>query len=75
MVMLWNVRHGWPPGARIMFNSYKHWSTLVIRNNDGSGEFLISQQGVTQGDPLVMLGYALGMLPLTRQLKAEFPEV
>jgi hypothetical protein len=22
-----------------------------------------------------MLGYALGMLPLTRQLKAEFPEV
>jgi hypothetical protein len=47
----------------------------MIRNNDGSGEFLLSQQGVTQGDPLLMLGYALCMLPLTHQLKAKFPEV
>jgi hypothetical protein len=62
-------------GDRFMFNSYKHWSTLVIRQNDDSGEFLISRQGVTQGDSLVMLGYALGMLSLTRQLKAKFPEV
>jgi hypothetical protein len=52
-----------------------HWSTLVITNNDDSGEFLFSQQGVNQGDPLVMLGYAFSMIPLTRQLKAEFPEV
>jgi hypothetical protein len=47
----------------------------VIRNSYGSGEFLLIHQGVTQGDPLAMLGYALGMLPLTHQLKAEFPEV
>jgi hypothetical protein len=60
-------------GDRFMFNSYKHWSTLVIRNNDDSGEFLLSQQGVTQGDPLVMIGYVIGMLPLARQLRAEFP--
>jgi hypothetical protein len=52
MVMLWNVQHGWPLGAHFMFNSHTHWSTLVIRNNDGSGEFLISRQGVTQGVPL-----------------------
>jgi hypothetical protein len=55
-----------------MFNSYKHWSTLVIRKNNGSGEFFLIRQGFTQGDPLTMLGYALGVLPLalTRQLKA-----
>jgi hypothetical protein len=58
-----------------MFNSYKHWSTLVIRNIDGRGEFLLSQQGVTQGDLLVMLRYARGMLSLAHQLKAEFPEM
>jgi hypothetical protein len=75
MVMLWNVPHGWPSGAHFMFNSYKHWFTLVIRNSDDSGEFLRSKQGFTQGDPLVMLGYALGMLSLARQIKSEFPEV
>jgi hypothetical protein len=75
MVMLWNVQYRWPSGARFMFNLYKHWSTLVIRNNYGSREFLPSQQGVTQGDPIAMLGYALCMLPLTLQLKVEFPEV
>jgi hypothetical protein len=35
MVMLWNVCHEWQTGA--MFNSYKQWFTLVIRNNYGSG--------------------------------------
>jgi hypothetical protein len=34
-----------------------------------------SASGVTQGNPLVMLGYALGMMSLTRQRKAEFPGV
>jgi hypothetical protein len=73
-IILWNVWHGWPSGARFMFNSYKHWSTLMIINNDERGEFLLSQQGVTKGYPLAMLEYALGMLPLACQLKAEFPE-
>jgi hypothetical protein len=58
-----------------MFNLYNHWPTLLIRNNDDSGGFLFNREGVTKGDPLVMLGYALGMIPLTRQIKAEFPDV
>jgi hypothetical protein len=44
MVMLWKVQHRLPSGARFMFNSYKYWSTLVIRNNNGSDEFLLSQK-------------------------------
>jgi hypothetical protein len=47
----------------------------VIRNNDDSGEFLLSQKGITQGDPIAMLGYAIGMMPLISPLKAEFPEL
>jgi hypothetical protein len=52
--MLWTVRHQWPSGARFTFNYYKHWGTLVIRNNNGTGAFIYSKEGVTQGDPLSM---------------------
>jgi hypothetical protein len=49
--------------------TYKHWATLVIRNNDGAGTFLYSKEGVTQGDPLSMFAYGIGLLPLIRALK------
>jgi hypothetical protein len=56
-----------------MFDSYKQWASLVIRKNDGTGEFLFSRQGVTQGEPLEMFGYVLRLVPLTLQRNAEFP--
>jgi hypothetical protein len=72
---LWNVRHEWPSGARFVFNSYTHWAILIIRNNNGTGAFLHSKQGVTQGDSLAVFGYPVGLLPLIRGLKLEFPMV
>jgi hypothetical protein len=48
---------------------------LVIRGNDGAGIFLSSMEGVIQGDPISMVAYGIGVLPLIRQLKHEFPEV
>jgi hypothetical protein len=71
--MLWTVRHEWPSGARFTFNCYKHWGTLVIRNNNGTGTFIYSKEGVTQGDPLSMFAYGVGLLPLIRALKESFP--
>ncbi len=56
-------------------NCYKHWGTLVIRGNNGTGAFIFSKEGVTQGDPLSMFAYGVGVLPLIHQLKAEFPAV
>ena len=45
-----------------------------MRNNDGyGGEWLASMEGVTQGDPLSMILYGIGMLPLTRLLKKDVP--
>jgi hypothetical protein len=41
----------------------------VIRGNNGTKE------GVTQGDPISMVAYGVGILPLIRVLKQEFPEV
>jgi hypothetical protein len=73
--MLWTVRHKWLSGARFVFNCYKHWATLVIRKNNGTGAFLYSKEGVTQGDPLSMFAYGIGILPLIRLLKTEFPAV
>ena len=67
--MLWAVRHEWPSGAQFTFNCYRHWATLVVRNTeDGSGHFLHSKEGVTQGDPLAMIDYGIGVLPLCTEI-------
>jgi hypothetical protein len=73
--MLWTVRHEWPSGTKFTFNCYKHWGTLVVRSNNGTGVFLFGREGITQGDPLSMFAYGVGILPLIRVLKEEFPEV
>ena len=67
--MLWTIRREWPRGAKFIFNCYRHWSSLFIRNQDGSALCLHSKEGVTQGDPASMVAYGLGTLPLIRALK------
>ena len=74
--MLWAVRHKWPSGARFTYNYYRHWATLVVSNTeDGSGHFLHSKEGVTQGYPLTMITYGIGVLPLIRVLRSDHPQV
>ena len=66
-VALWHARHLWPRGCRYLFNTYKAWATLVVSGS--SSAVLYSREGTTQGDPLSMAFYALGVLPLIVQLK------
>ena len=74
--LLWAVHHKWPSGAQFTFNCYCHWATLVVRNTeDGSGHFLHIKEGVTQGDPLAMIAYGIGVLPLIRDLRRDHPHV
>ena len=40
-----------------------------MRGEDGAITILFSKEGVTQGDPLAMVVYGIGMLPLTRILQ------
>ena len=71
---MWTVRHLWPSGARFSYNCYRHHALLVVRATDGhDGEWLVSKEGVTQGDPLSMVIYGLAMMPLATYLKSAVP--
>ena len=72
--MLLTVRNLWPSGALFVFNCYHNWSSLVLRNGNGTASFLHSREGVTQGDPLEMISYGIGILPLINNLKREIPD-
>ena len=66
LAILWNARVPWPQCSRFLFNTYRGWAPLFMK---GTSTILYSQEGVTQGDPLSMLVYAIGTLPLIRTLK------
>ena len=52
------------------FNCYRHWATLVVQDTGNrSGHFLHIKEVVTQGEPLAMIAYGIGVLPLIRDLR------
>eukprot|EP00957_Ditylum_brightwellii_P067071 5090807-Ditylum_brightwellii.AAC.1 len=64
--MLWIVRHTWVAGSRFAFNTYRHWRKLVLQ---GYKDLVMSKEGITQGDPLAMILYALAVLPIILHLE------
>ena len=46
-----------------------------MQDLEGSGQFLHSKQGVTQGDPMAMIAYSIGVLTLIRELRDAHPRV
>ena len=56
--------------ANTLINTYRHDPELYI-----DGETIYSQEGTTQGDPLAMAMYAVGILPLILQLKSEAQQI
>ena len=53
----------------------KDWSSLVLRNGNLTAGFLHSREGVTQGDPLAMITYGIGILPFIKNLKQEISDI
>ena len=47
--MIWAVRHLWLSGAHFVFSYYRHLSSCVLRNRNGTASFLHGREGVEQG--------------------------
>ena len=73
--MLWTVRHLWSNGSRFAFNCYRHSAQLILRNPHGPCSIILSQEGVTQGDPISMILYGLALTPLAKMMRKENPSI
>ena len=73
LAMLWNVQHRWPVGARFYFNCYRHWAQLLLRHPGEPSITILSREGVTQGDPLLMVLYGITLIALSEELRAADP--
>ncbi len=61
---LHNIRIICPAFSTILINTYRSHIKLLMQG----GEHIFSEEGTTQGDPLAMAMYALGIYPLITQL-------
>ena len=73
--MLWAVQFEWPRGLQFTFNCYCHWVNMVVCNEDGSGYFLRSKECMTQGYPLAMIAYGIGISSIICNLHTAHPHV
>ena len=68
--LLWNVRVLWPRASRFIYNTYRGWSPLIMK---GCSIEILSKEGVTQGDPLLMFIYAIATIPLNSIISPTSP--
>jgi hypothetical protein len=72
---LWTVYHLWTGGARFASNCYRHAAQLILRRQGQDCIVLLSQEGVTQGDPLSMIIYGIALRPLSAAIRKAVPTV
>ena len=65
-----NIQHLCPSFSTILINTYRVDVALYI-----DGSTLLSEEGTTQGDPLAMPMYALGVLPLIGCISGDLMQV
>ena len=63
---LFNIHHLCPSFSTVLINTYRSDVNLFI-----GGKTLLSEEGTTQGDPLAMPMYALGIIPLINALSDD----
>ena len=47
----------------------------MVHDSERPDQLFHREEGVTQGDPLAMISYGIGVLPLTRELRDAHPRV
>ena len=65
---LWNTQVLWTRYSKFLFNSYQGFALLIVRD---ASCYVLSNEGVTQGDPLEMMFCSVGLLPLARKLRSD----
>ena len=65
-VCLRNVQHACPSLAHLVVNTYRWPAKLFV-----GGETILSEEGTTQGDPVAMAMYAIGIAPLMKSVATE----
>ena len=70
LAMLWTAQHRWKAGARFVFNCYRHWAQLLLRQTGEPPVTILSGEGVTQGDPISMVLCGITLIPLVEELRA-----
>ena len=56
-----------------MFNFYMHWVQLLLCQPGEPTDTILSQEGVTQGDPILMVLYRITLVSLAEELRAADP--
>ena len=73
LAMLWTMRHRWPSKTRFVFNCYRHWAQLILCQTGDPPVTILIREGLTQGDPLLMVLYVITLVPLAEELRAADP--
>ena len=71
-VALWNIQHTCPALKHILINFYRSSSQIYVNSE---GFFSLFQEGTTQGCPLSMAMYALGLAPMVKKLQPACKQV
>ena len=58
----------------VCFCCYRHCSSLFLQNGNGVASLMHSREGLTQGNPISMVDFSVGVLLLTKQLKVVYPD-
>ena len=66
-----NIKQLCPSFHQYLRNSYKNPAKLFLKD----GSYILSQEGVTQGDPAAMAKYSLASKPLITKLSDENPNI
>ena len=71
VVALYNIQRLCPSFSAVLINTYCQPACLFVV----VGDFLYSEEGTTQGDPLAMPFNALATIPLIRKLLAPVTQI
>ena len=58
-----------------MFNCYRNWAQLLLRQPGEPPVTIMRQEGVTHGYPFSMILYGITLSPLTEELRAADPGI